>query len=319
MQDNPDKIPFQKQGEVVKNNSFIRCGGLTTIQRKSFTIMLKETLDTIKEQGEKKDFYTMPLIEYRRLMKHPDNMPTKYLIKEIEELMTKIIKWDIDDEGNGTRSVMLSSFSIKKGTGILKWEFSNALTNKLLDDGYTPLKLSIVLDFGSQYALALYENLQMRKSFKKIEFELQEFRALMGVDAHEHKQMTNLKNKVLYPAIDEINAKSDMKLDYEDIKQGAKITGFKFSWDNLTSDQVRTRNQKREKIEEYQKALAPNFGNKFKIGGKWYTLTKDGFVSRGKILGGFDIVDSFEQYQVLDKQGLVSEKKGNAQPTFKFD
>ena len=228
--------------------------------------------------------------------------------------MTKLIKWDIDAQGYGARSVMLAGFELEKGTGQLKWAFSPFLIDKLLADGYTPLKLSIVLDFNGKYALALYENIQMRKSFKKSEFNLNEFRALMGVEDNEHPRMQNFKTYVLHAAIDEINAKSDLKITYEDVKAGAKITGFKFAWENLTNDQIKRRSAKREKIEAYQKELRPNFGMKFKISNKWYTLTKDGFINRGKILGGFDIVDSYAQYDILQKQGFVTEKKGYPQP-----
>ena len=42
---NTDTIPYQKQGEVIKNNSFIRCNNsLTTVQKKGFTLMLKRVL-----------------------------------------------------------------------------------------------------------------------------------------------------------------------------------------------------------------------------------------------------------------------------------
>ena len=153
-------------------------------------------------------------------MGHPDSMPTKYIANELEELMTKIVKWDIDEQGNGTRSVMLSAFEIKNGT--LKWAFSPFLIDKLLGDGYTPLKLSIVLDLVGKYALALYENLQMRKSFLKTSFNLQEFRALMGVEKSEYSRMDKLKERVLHPAIDEINKKGDMKVSYKDRKRVLK-------------------------------------------------------------------------------------------------
>ena len=266
-------------------------------------------MDTIKEQGEKK-YYNMPLAEYRRMMGHPDSMPTKYLAAELEELMRVILRWDIGKNGEGTRSVMLSAFEIKAGS--LKWAFSPFLIDKLLADGYTPLKLSIVLDFNSKYSLALYENLQMRKEFKKTSFELAEFRALMGVEQGEHLRMEAFKRKVLHAAIEEINEKSDMRITYKDRKDGAKITGFDFSWELLSSEQLKQRNKRREQIEGYQKALSANFGNKFKIGGKWYTLTKQGFINRGKILGGFDIVDSYEAFKTLEKQGLVTEKRSPA-------
>ena len=221
MSSNTDTIPFQKQGEVIKNNSFIRCNNnLSALQRKSFTIMLRETFETIKEQGEQR-YYNMPLVEYRQMMGHPDSMPTKYIANELEELMTKIVKWDIDKEAHGIRSVMLSGFEVRN-TGVLKWAFSPFLIDKLLADGYTPLKLSIVLDLVGKYALALYENLQMRKSFNKYSFNLQEFREIMGVEPHEHHRMGNFKDCVLHPAIDEINKKGDMKVSYKDRKRVLK-------------------------------------------------------------------------------------------------
>jgi 7-cyano-7-deazaguanine synthase in queuosine biosynthesis len=93
------------------------------------------------------------------------------------------------------------------------------------------------------------------------------------------------------------------------VKEGAKIVGFVFKWQTLTLEQMKQRNKRKEQIESYQKALAANMGEKFKIGGKWYTLTKQGFVNRGKVLGGVDIVDSYEAYKKLEQQGLVTEKK----------
>lgn len=301
-------VQYQKENEVVKNNSFIRCSNnLTPIQRKSFALLLKESIEVIRESGEKR-YYTMPFVEYKRIMGHPEKMPTKYIRKELKELMTKIIEWDLDEQGYGTSSVMLAGFELEQGSGVLKWAFSPFLIDKLLADGYTPLKLSIVLNFDSKYALALYENIQMRKNFKKTTFGLQEFRALMGVEDGEHSRMERFKNWVLHPSIEEINKKSDLKITYTDLKQGSKITGFEFKWENLTPKKVEQRNQRSHQIEGYRKTLSEHFGEKYKIAGKWYTLTKDGFVNRGKILGGFDIVESYDQYTALDKQGFVTEK-----------
>ena len=79
MATNTDTIPYQKQGEVIKNNSFIRCNKLSTVERKSFAIMLKETLDTISETGENRDFFSMPLKEYKRMMNYKDDIPTKQI------------------------------------------------------------------------------------------------------------------------------------------------------------------------------------------------------------------------------------------------
>lgn len=303
MTQNNEAVKYQKDNEVIKNNSFIRCRNkLTTVQRKSFAIMLHRTIEAIKESGENK-YYAMPLTEYRALIGHPDSMPTKYIAKELEALMTKIIDWNIDEEGYGSRSVMLSFFELEKNTGVIRWEFSNMLLNKLLADNYTPLKLSVILDFKSSYALALYENLQMYRSFKKISFNLQEFRALMGVEKDEHLRMEAFKRKVLTPALAEINAKSDMKVYCEDDKQGVKITGFRFMWENLTNEQIKERNKRKEKEEAYLEALKNRIGEKYEIGGKKYTLTKDGLGYRGKVF--FDLIDSYDMLSKLKQEGLI--------------
>lgn len=298
-----EAVKYQKDNEVIKNNALIRCRNkLTTVQRKSFAVMLHRTLEDIKALGENK-YYAMPLTEYRAYMGHPDNMPTKYISKELEALMTKIVEWNLDDEGYGTRSVMLSGFEMEKGSGIIKWAFSPFLVDKILEDGYTPLKLSVILDFASSYALALYENLQMYKSFKKISFNLQEFRALMGVEKDEHLRMEAFKRKVLTPALAEINAKSDMKVYCEDDKQGVKIVGFRFMWENLTNEQLKERNKRKEKEEAYLEALKNRIGEKYEIGGKKYTLTKDGLVYRGKVF--FDLIDSYDMLSKLKQEGLI--------------
>lgn len=305
MATNTEITVYQKENEVVKNNGFIRCSNnLTTIQRKSFAIMLKSTIDKIRESGEER-YYYMPLFQYRELMGHPDNMPTKYIAAEIEELMTKIIRWDIKPNGKGVRSVMLAAFEIVSLNNInfLKWDFSNFLIDKLIADGYTPLKLSIIMDFSSKYSLALYENLQMFKNFKKYTYSLQEFRALMGVEENEHPRMEAFKRTVLTPALIEINNKSDMKIFYEDIKQGAKIVGFKFDWIVLTQTEITERDKKREKTEKYLDVLKEHIGQKYIIGGKKYTLTKEGLVYRSKIV--FDFIDSYELISNLKKQGLL--------------
>lgn len=298
-----DMSIFQKQDEVIKNNALIRCRNkLTTLQRKSFAVLIHNTIEDIKEMGESK-YYAMPLKEYRERMGHSDSMPTKYIVKELEELMTKILDWNIDSEGYGTRSVMLSAFEMEKGSGTLKWALSPFLVDKILEEGYTPLKLSVVLDFNSSYALALYENLQMRKSFKKTAFKLEEFRVLMGVDKGEHKQMCHFKNKVLKPALDEINAKSDMKVYVDDVKDGAKIVGFVFMWENLSKEQIKERNIRKEKEEAYLEALKNRIGEKFEIGGKKYTLTKDGLVYRGKAY--FNLIESYDTLTKMKQEGLL--------------
>jgi plasmid replication initiation protein len=303
MQENKLTTAYQEDSEVRKNNSLIRCtNDLTTVQRKSFALLLKHTIDAILSVGESR-YYSMSLNDYRALMGVESDYSTKQLRISLKELQRKELEWNIDKDGYGTTSPMLAGFDIEKGSGVITWALSPFLIDKVLADGYTPLKLSIILDFTSKYALALYENLQMRKKFNKISFTLPEFRALMGVGDTEHPRMESFKRIVLAPALAELNDKSDMKVNYNDIKVGAKITGFEFYWENLTLDAIKERNKRKEKMDSYREGLKDRIGKKFKIDTKTYTLTKDGLVYRQKIL--FDIIDSYEMIKKWKEMGFV--------------
>ena len=76
--------------------------------------MLKETLDTISETGENRDFFSMPLKEYKRMMNYKDDIPTKQIREDLKVLMTKIVEWDLDKTVYGVASVMLASFELKR-------------------------------------------------------------------------------------------------------------------------------------------------------------------------------------------------------------
>ena len=53
MATNTDTIPYQKQGEVIKNNSFIRCNKLSTVERKKLCDNAKRNLRHHKRNWRK--------------------------------------------------------------------------------------------------------------------------------------------------------------------------------------------------------------------------------------------------------------------------
>lgn len=265
---------YQDKNQVIKNNDFIRCGDLTALQRKSFAILLKDTIENIIETGTRKNYYYMTLTTYRDLMGHPDNMPTKYIFNELNELTKKQVKWGIDGKGHGTVSVLLAGFEIEKNQ--IKWAFSPFLTDKILDDGYTPLQVKYITALNSKYAIALYENLQMWKDRKWVKYNLTEFRELMGIAPDEYLKMAHIKEKVIDIALRDINKYTDMKLFFEQEKEGAKITHFRFYWENLSKKDIEKRDKEYELNERYLDAHGHKIGNKYKLLGVWFTLTKDG-------------------------------------------
>ena len=98
-----------------------------------------------------------------------------------------------------------------------------------LENNFTSYEIEQVANLDSGYAIRLYELLiQWRITGKPPIFELQDFRRKLGVEDSQYKTMSNFKNRVLEPAIKQINEHTDIMAKYENIKKGRVITGFKF-------------------------------------------------------------------------------------------
>lgn len=95
-----------------------------------------------------------------------------------------------------------------------------------IKDNFTQYKLEHVLNLKSSYGIRLYEILKssmlgeatLSVEWLKESLELPE----------SYKQISNLKDRVLNPAVKEINKHTDMTVSYEQIKTGRVITAFKF-------------------------------------------------------------------------------------------
>lgn len=287
-----NNIIFQRPDEVRKNNELIRSQGMTALQRKSFAIILRNTIEQYKENNSWKRWYEIRLSEYRKMMSHTKDMPTKYIRDEVEELTKIAFKWGNDKHGNYTNiSIALTGFEIKDG--FFRWELSSFLEDKILEDGYTLLKLSVILAMKGKYSITIYELLLQWKNRKWIEFTIEEFRVLMGIGEHEYKTMSNFKKKVLTPAIEEINKKSNIKIiGYKNIKKGAKIVALRFDFRELNSNEIQERDKREVLKEKYWKHYKNDIGRKFKIDETVYTLKKEGLVYRGQIF--HDFIDSIE-------------------------
>ena len=98
-----------------------------------------------------------------------------------------------------------------------------------LENNFTSYEIEQVANLDSGYAIRLYELLiQWRITGKPPVFELQDFRRKLGVEDSQYKTMSNFKNRVLEPALKQINEHTDITAKYENIKKGRVITGFKF-------------------------------------------------------------------------------------------
>ena len=157
------------------------------------------------------------------------------MMKEAEDTLFNRRFSYIDDEGKLVKSRWLSQVRYLDDEGAIEVVFTPAVVQGITridgaEEFFTKYLLEQTATMTSNYSVRLYELLVQWKQAKKTPmFELQEFRGQLGVEDDEYKAMSNFKIRVLDLAVDEINEKSDLNINYTQKKKGRKIIGFTFT------------------------------------------------------------------------------------------
>lgn len=108
-----------------------------------------------------------------------------------------------------------------------------------LSANFTKYKLYEVAEFSSAYSIRLYELIVMwinQFQYKK-EFDLYEFKELMGAQG-KYKQFTQLRERVIETAINEINEKTNYKVSVSYKKASRSFVGLTLGFYKKTLDKV---------------------------------------------------------------------------------
>ena len=157
------------------------------------------------------------------------------MMKEAEDTLFNRRFSYIDDEGKLVKSRWLSQVRYLDDEGAIEVVFTPAVVQGITridgaEEFFTKYLLEQTATMTSNYSVRLYELLVQWKQAKKTPmFELQEFRGQLGVEDDEYKAMSNFKIRVLDLAVEEINEKSDLNINYTQKKKGSKIIGFTFT------------------------------------------------------------------------------------------
>lgn len=98
-----------------------------------------------------------------------------------------------------------------------------------LEEQFTKYHLIQVSDLKSQYSIRLYELLIKYLSIgNSKKYPINDLRTLLGIGVNEYKTMSDFKKRVLDLAVTEINDKTDIKVKYDQFKEGRTISHILF-------------------------------------------------------------------------------------------
>lgn len=223
-------------GLVVKDNSLINASyTLSLVEQRLVLLAIIEARETGK--GIDTDTFLEIHAQHYADRFHVDVKNTYAMLSEaVMTLFNRQVTYmTMDEKRNKPEKRVVrwvSGISYVEGAGIVKLRFAPEIVPLItrLEKNFTWYELMQVANLNL-YATRLYELLVCWRSTGKTPIiEISEFRSQIGLQENEYKPMNNFKNRVLEPAIKQINEHTDITVKVEQHKTGRAITGFSFKF-----------------------------------------------------------------------------------------
>lgn len=210
---------------VSKSNELnLRAYKLTRLEQLvilSIVSMIEPTDEDFKE-------YKLCIKDFLELLGIKDKTKYNQLPKITKGLMRKVI--EIKRPHGLLQVAWLCSVEYDNLDGSILVQFAPKLKPYLLNlkNNFVSYKLQNVSKLTSKYSIRVYELLKQYEFKKVFDFNLEEFRLLIGLDEFEYPRYSNFKQKILLKTYKELKEKTDIKFEFEEIKTGRKVTGIRF-------------------------------------------------------------------------------------------
>ena len=244
---------------ISKANSFVQASYSMTLDEMR---ILSLTLGVFNPENPIKRGFDFTIADF---CKHFPDVDEKSAYTQVRNAILKISKrWIVlvDNEKELTEVVLVNKRTYFKKEGRFYIEFHEDLLPYIaqLHNNFTKYQLVNIGAFSSTHTIRLYELCSQYRDTGWRQTSVDELKDWLQV-SDKYDRYNNFNQRVLTPAIDEINAKSDLLVSVEPIKRGRSIVSLKF-----------TIKSKKSAVKIEQKR--PVFPHKNKYG-KYVTLNRD--------------------------------------------
>lgn len=156
----------------------------------------------------------------------PNNAYTQ-IKNAIDNLYERSIK--VKDPAITKKFRWIQSAEYRDYEGTATVEFSNAVMPYLcqLEKQFTNYQLRNISAFRRTYSIRLYELLTQYRSLRSRIISVIDLRVTLQLE-DKYKDYKELRKQVIDPSINEINAKSDLKVSYKPLRKGRSINSLEF-------------------------------------------------------------------------------------------
>lgn len=217
----------QQNELIVQHNHLIEARYHLTLQEKRLMCWLASQVKPTDEDFKE---HELSIKEFASFLDVKGDHLYKTLDAITHKLMQKIITIKEIEKKGFTKAALLGGVKYYDGQGIIKLSFHPYLKPYMLQlkESFTKINLGDILGLKSIHSIRIYELLKQYELIGQREILLQELRECCGIDETKYKNFNDFKRFVLNKSSKEINNKTDVYINYDEIKKSRKITSIKF-------------------------------------------------------------------------------------------
>ncbi|WP_130068835.1 replication initiation protein [Bacillus albus] len=217
-------LQIKENNIVSKSNTLIEANSRLNLVEQKMLLCLASNIEP-----SDRDFktYTFPIKQFHDLLGLSGSTKYTELSKITKELVSKVIEIRIGEEL--IQVSWLSSAIYNKNKGTIDLRFDPLLKPFLLElsSKFTSYRLANVVKLKSTYAIRIYELLKQYENIKERTISLENLRYYLdAIDVYPN--YANFKQRVLKPSQKELNQKTDISFEFEEIKLGRKVQKIRF-------------------------------------------------------------------------------------------
>lgn len=209
---------------VYKDNYLVEASYKLSLMEQRIMLFAISRLDPRNPQ-DKHSFHVSELLEF-----YPDLEPSsayRHLREAVYKLSERWVRTEDPEKVREFRWV--ESRTYFKDEGRIDIIFTKSIMPYLfqLESQFTKYQLENVASFRGTYSIRIYELLTQYKTLGEREFSVDELKDLLQV-ADKYPRFNSFNERVLTPALEEINERSDLLISVEPKKRGRKVTALTF-------------------------------------------------------------------------------------------
>ena len=223
-----------KDNLVVKHNDLVTASYAMTRHEQNLLLSCISQIDSRKRLDEGQVF-TLTVEQARDLFYNGNDQYNAYrdLKTASERLFERKIRLQLDN-GKELLTRFVQSVIFDPEAGAVNIRFATDIYPYLseLENNFTKYRLANIVQLTSVYAVRLYELLicWLGQGLHNKEFDIDDFRRLMGVD-DKYNQFGQLKDRVITPALEQINEFTDheIRVSYRKVGRVFRFIAFSFN------------------------------------------------------------------------------------------